>query len=64
MQMGIFKGKRNEKDRKRENKNERKMEGSIDGGGQGDKVSCRVFALEEAGFQRGNERQRRERTRL
>lgn len=41
----------------------RRKEGIIDGGGQGDKVSCGVFAPEEAGFQRGNEQQRREQTR-
>lgn len=39
---------------------ERMGEGSIDGGGQGDKVSCRVFAPEEASFQRGSEQQKRE----
>lgn len=48
------------KERKKEDKEERWKEGSINGGGQGDKVSYRVFALEEASFQRGNEQQRRE----
>lgn len=40
-------------------RSERQDKGCIDGGGQGAKVSCRVFALEEAGFQRESEQQRR-----
>lgn len=31
-------------------KEERRKEGSMDGGGQGDGVNCRVLALEEAVF--------------
>lgn len=37
-------------------KEERQKEGSVDGGGQGDKVSCRVCAPKETAFQRQNER--------
>lgn len=49
-----------EKERKKEAKEEGWNEGSTDGGGQGDKISCRVFTLKEASFQRGYEQQRRE----
>lgn len=40
------------KEWKEEDKEERWKRGSVDGGGQGDKVNYRVFALEEAGIQR------------
>lgn len=44
----------------RADEEERWKEESMDGGGRGDKVSCRVFALKDAGLQRSNEQQRSE----